>query len=145
MGRPSKPNSLKILDGDRKDRINLDEPRSPKNLPEAPDWLDELGRDAYRRIAGLLAEMKLAHQADSEALAVYAQNFSIWRQASEAIATEGFLLETPTTTKVHPLFAPMNEAQRTMVRILSQMGLTPAARATLRVEPTGEADEFLSY
>lgn len=144
MGRPAKPTAQKILDGDRKDRINRDEPRSPEGLPEAPEWLDGLGREAYARLALLLVEMKLGHQADAEALAVYAQNYSIWRQTSRAIADEGFLLHTPTTTKINPLFAPMNEAQRTMVRILSQMGLTPAARAALRVLPD-EDDELLAF
>ena len=144
MGRHSKPNSLKILDGDRKDRINLDEPRSPEGLPEPPDWLDELGREAYLRVAGLLAEMKLAHRADADSLAIYAQNFSIWRQASETIADEGFLLTTATTTKAHPLFPVVNESQRTMTRILASFGLNPTARASLRVDPAGE-DEFLAY
>ncbi len=145
MPRPRKPNELKIRDGDQPCRINVHEPKSPEGLPEPPEWLDGLGRAAYRRLAALLVSMKLAHMADSEALAVYAQNYSIWRQTSQAIADDGFLLTTLTTTKVNPLFAPMNEAQRTMVRILSQFGLTPAARAALRVEPTDQDDEFLAY
>lgn len=145
-GRPRKPDAQKRHDGDRKDRINGDAPRPPEGLPEPPDHLDELGRAAFLRVGQHLHGMQVLSLADGEALALYAQNYSLWRRASAQVDREGLLVATGTgSVKPHPLLAVANEAQRAMARILAQCGLTPAARSALRVVASEGSDDLAHY
>lgn len=134
MGRPKKPNDLKKRDGDRKDRINDAEPQSPNGLPEPPAWLDDLGQEAYRTLAARLVEMKLDRVADAEALTIYAVNYSLWRQCVDGVKGCLDIVCDNGIVKANPLLQQLNQSQRTMTALLQQMGFTPAARASLRLE-----------
>lgn len=144
MGRPRKPTTLKILDNDRKDRINPAEPPSPPGLGDPPEWLDDLARSAWSRLSDRLAEMGVATRADSEAAMLYCQSYSVWRRATVMIA-ETFSVETETTTKAHPLWNVIHEAQRTMFRCLAQFGMTPSSRAGLHVQDRPADDPLMSF
>jgi P27 family predicted phage terminase small subunit len=146
-GRPNTPTSLKILKGVRPCRLNKNEPKSPMGLGKPPEWLDDLGRAAWARLDEKLGVngMNIATAADTEAAAIYCQNYSVWRKATVAVAVEGMTIETDTTIKLNPLFTAIHEAQRNMVRIIACFGLTPAARAGLHVQESPEADPLLSY
>lgn len=145
MARPRKPTALKVAHGDRKDRINGDEPASPPGLGAAPEWFDDLARSAWSRLSAILDEMKLSARADSEAAMLYCVAYSTWRKALVIVAKEGFSVETDSTTKAHPLFPVIAESARQMHRVLSQFGMTPSARAGLHVESKAEGDELLAY
>jgi P27 family predicted phage terminase small subunit len=145
MGRPRKPTTLKILEGDRKDRINQDEPPSPSGLGNPPEWFNDLERSAWGRLSERLGEMGVATRADSEAAMLYCSAYATWRKSSIIVAKEGFSVETETTTKAHPLWTVIHEAQRTMLRVLSQFGMTPSARAGLHVEGKPEDDPLMSF
>jgi P27 family predicted phage terminase small subunit len=145
VARPRKPTSLKLLDGDRKDRIPADEPQSPMGLGEPPAWLDADARLAWDRVAALLEPMNVATRADSEAIATYAVAYSTWRRALARVDAEGLTLETESTTKPHPCLGIAREAQRQMNRIFSRFGLTPADRACLHVQGRPEDDALMAF
>lgn len=155
MGRPRKSNSLKVLDGDRLDRINPDEPDSPPGLGEPPDWFDDYALQAWAQMARLLGPMKIAKAADVEAAMIYCQAYTDFRQAKDSVESEGMLIENvteiqtekttiiKTSQKAHPLLPTIRQAQRQMMQILGQFGMTPSARAALRVESDPAENKLL--
>lgn len=142
---------MKILDGDRKDRINGTEPSYPKGLGDPPAWLDDLARSAWSRLVATLDASGVSTRADAEAAALYCHSYSTWRKANAAVAKDGLTVLHQLSTedreilKPHPLIAVANEAHRQMARLLSQFGMTPSARAGLHVESKAEDDPLLAY
>jgi P27 family predicted phage terminase small subunit len=156
MGRPRKPNALKVLEGDRQDRINLNEPKSPPGLGEPPEWLDDLAREGWANLNTKLAPMGVAAHSDSELAMVYCHAYSFLREASRIVADDGMTVESvtetatkgrttvKTTTKAHPLLPMIRGAHRQMVQCLIQFGMSPSARAGLKVPGQTDEDPLLA-
>lgn len=162
MSGVRKPNSLKILDGDRKDRINLNEPKSPVGLGEPPEWFDSVEREAWEIIKSRVEEMGVATRADSESVVLYCQNYAMARTAKKSIDEIGLMIidtyecekegkrgaiqrTTRSTHKVNPMVRIYNESVRHMTKILCQFGMTPASRSSLHVETKPEADPLMTF
>ena len=46
-GRPIKPTALRVLDGHRKDSININEPKPLISDTEFPEWLSDRSKENY--------------------------------------------------------------------------------------------------
>lgn len=161
MGKNRKPTNLKILEGAQPCRINTSEPKSPQGLGSPPAWFGPLEIEAWADLKARLDEMGVSTRADEQAVALYCSHYANWRQATEALKRDGLTItdETTTemttrngtrtttrsTTRVHPMIKVANEATRQMHRLLSQMGMTPASRAGLHVQPAPEDDPLLAF
>lgn len=141
-GRPPKPTALKVLHGDRKDRINLDEPkpRAADSL-EPPRKLSRRGKALWRRLAQDMSRKGVVTDWDLETLQAYCQAFDFAEQAAEDVNANGMRVTTPVKEladgtvvydlKKNPAFTAWREATMTMVSLAAQLGLTPAARTKL--------------
>lgn len=157
MGRPRKPNTLKLLEGDQPCRIRGDGPDPPGGVGPCPDHLDDVAREAWGRVAASVEETGLLTLADAETLALYCSTYSRWRSACEALAREGLTITsslkvetekrttTRETTKVHPLLQVATESSRQMTTLLKQLGMTPASRSSLHVERKPAEDALLDF
>jgi P27 family predicted phage terminase small subunit len=157
MGRPRKPTSLKILEGAQPCRINRSEPKSPEGLGEPPDWLDDHGRDAWRRLKERLAPMRVATRADEEIVMVYCQAYSTLRLALDEVEAHGMLVEQTTeiTTKngstsntilkANPMLPAIQQARRQMVQCLTQLGMSPSSRSGLHVQEDRPEDPLAAF
>jgi P27 family predicted phage terminase small subunit len=116
--------------------------------PEPPEWLVGAGLEAWHEIAPQLFEMRVLTEVDRAALGRYCVAYAAWREAEDHIAARG---------KVYPVLKPDGslkimrksphvelafEAAREMSRLESEFGLTPSARASLRVEPAHVRDSI---
>ncbi len=161
MGRPRKPTALKILDGDRKDRINLDEPKSPPGLADPPAWMGEVEREGWAILKARMGEMGVATRADEEAVGLYCSAYAMWREAKAALDRDGLTITdsvensfttkngtrttTKTTTRVHPMVKVVQESSRQMGRLLSQFGMTPSARSALHIESKQDGGALIQF
>lgn len=77
-GRPRKPTPIKVAQGTyRADRDNPNAPQWPAGDPEdVPSWLDDVGKNEWRRLAPLLVEKGLLPAAGT---ASNARAMSFWR------------------------------------------------------------------
>ena len=147
-GRPKKPDALRILDGSHLERMHGDAPTSPLGVGEPPDWLDEFAREAWTRLVDRVGEMRLLTRADHDAVLIYALAYSDMRHAMKEIEGDrtvngGQDGEGP--LKAHPLWVVKNNAVRTMLAIMGQLGMTPSARASLHVDSPTEGDPLMDY
>jgi P27 family predicted phage terminase small subunit len=157
MGRPRKPNSLKILEGAQPCRINRDEPNPPAFESEVPEFLDEVGRIAWVRVTTRLDEMGILTAADSEAIALYASIYSRWQAATLSLAEDGLTIinrteiktskgsTSRTVSKAHPAVQIAAECQSQMTRLLTQFGMTPSSRSSLHVPIKSQEDKLLGF
>lgn len=81
---------------------------------------------------------------DLDALAAYCQCYATWRAAAETVERESATYRTDGgLVKRHPAVAVMQQAGKDLLAGAEKLGLTPAARLRLRIEPPAdEPDEF---
>jgi phage terminase small subunit len=81
-GRPAKPTMLKVLDGDRPDRINRSEPVPAEvDLSVPPPYLSDEAADVWRDIAPDRIRQKVLTAWDVEAFAAFCESLIILRSA----------------------------------------------------------------
>jgi P27 family predicted phage terminase small subunit len=120
---------------------------------DPPEWLDEIAKKEFERIAELLKEVRLVTEADIHLLATYCDAYSDYVKCTELIQKEGLMVEytnkAAETNKVpHPLMTKKKQLFEQMKAVASEFGLSPSARAKLAMpkkeekEPTPEEKMF---
>lgn len=155
-GPAPKPTNLRVLDGDRKDRINTSEP-VPADVDVAPpDWLSEDARAVWERLAGDLRRKGVLTGWDVEAYAIYCDAVVRRARAARHLEAEGEVIETPvfnkngeqtgSRTAKNPWALVLQEADSQAQRWSARFGLTPSDRAALSIggEQRGDKGRYFS-
>jgi P27 family predicted phage terminase small subunit len=129
--------------------------RFPQARLEAPDWLDDEGRNEWNRIVAELDQVRVLTNPDLVALANYCANVALLIKATRAYQKDGLMR---TKTRVHPLIKVAHEARAQCLRFAIEFGLTPAARTRVAAggappappagpaeKPVDEAEDFLFH
>lgn len=149
MGRrgPSpKPTALRILQGNPgKTKLNSAEPQPPV-APEAlspPAWLVPEAKEAWTRLRPDLPWLSLA---DVDLFAAYCASYARWREAEAFLELNGLTQDIrddgvkgkPGPVKCvqqWPQVAIAKQSLLMMCKIGGELGLSPAARTRIHVEP----------
>lgn len=116
------------------------QPVPPDALPRCPPHLSDVARKEWRRLARPLHEMGVLSVTDRAALAAYCQAWARWVEAEQHLQKGPPLLKTPSGyVQQSPWLAIANKQLEIMGRYMAELGLTPSARARLRVpgQPDG--------
>lgn len=147
MARPGPaptPSHLRIVRGDRKDRINTSEPKPKRAKPKCPTWLSKQAKAVWRRTATQLDAMGLLFEADQDILAAYAVAVVTYQEATKLVEQEGILIEGRRDGMVTNPAVRVQRDQATLIRMLaSEMGLTPSSRTRLKAEENDDATDDL--
>lgn len=104
-------------------------------LPRCPGHLSAVARKEWRRLAPVLHEVGVLTLADRAALAAYCQSHARWVEAEEKLRDTPMLLKTPSgDVQQSPWLSVVNKQLEVMGRYMSELGLTPVARARLDME-----------
>jgi P27 family predicted phage terminase small subunit len=145
MARPGprpKPTALRLLHGDRRDRINLDEPKPPKPAkpPRAPSHLSDGAKAAWRELARKLHRVGVLTELDLLALEVLCVAVDDFRRASE-LSQAALIIEGSRHNLVrNPAGRVQRDAASIIARFAGEFGLTPSSRSGIRLE-AGDDDE----
>lgn len=144
MGRRPKPTALKELAGNPGKRpLNKAEPRPRTRRPKMPSHLSTEAQAEWRRITRELKAMNLLSSADADAIAMYADAYARWVEASAAVRTKGMVVLTDNGFPVQsPYIGIINTCWRTMQKLLIEFGMTPAARSRIQVPEAAADDPF---
>lgn len=140
------PNRLKVINGDKETRINRDEPAARElfRIPVAPSWFTLSQTNLWKQVCKELMAMRLLYLADLDALVQYVVVADLCNTLAAKIN------DLPSYTRVsdmgvihpHPYFSMLDRAQTRLSMLGREFGLTPRARAALRmaaVVPNTEA------
>ena len=102
----------------------------------------------FRLILSELNGVQLCQQ-DSHAILLLAKNLDVIQTADRELAKTGYVIETKTGyQQPNPWVAIRNKAETQAVKLLRQLGMTPAARAATGAKPKQERqdplDQFLN-
>jgi P27 family predicted phage terminase small subunit len=153
------PTHLKLLRGNPGKRSIGPEPEPavPDAPPEPPEFLTEIAKNEWWRIAPELHTLGLLTVLDVMPLAAYCQAYADWIAAEQAIAvmaandpeTKGLTVTGSAGTRViNPLVEIARCAAADMVRFAGEFGLTPRARSYLnaggRLSAPGKFDGLIA-
>lgn len=147
-GRKQKPDHLKVVSGtDQPCRMNPNAPTAPQSLPIAPGWLTVRGAEIFCNLVALLDEMGIASSADTQIITLCASRIEEVEITTALVEDNGRTYETTsesgqTMARSRPEVAQRNEAMRHSQSLLSELGLTPAARSKVSVTPKAEGNPF---
>lgn len=151
-GRKRKPDQLKLVEGTaRPDRMNPDAPPANRGLASPPEWLSERAVEIFQNLSVILDGMGIASPDDVHALALLAS-----RQEEIEICTA--VIEDGGRTyaqmnddgsvkmmRARPEVAMRNEAMRHAQSLLTDFGLTPAARSKVSAGKAPEENPFAAF
>ncbi len=132
---PRKPTALLKLQGTyRPDRHSRNQPEPATRGTALPRWAELTGYGAkcYKRLAPILASMRVMTEADTEALVMMCERYHQYKTLSKAIEghdPEDALRVLPSRDKAYVDF----------MKGLTEFGMTPASRS--KVSMTAKADE----
>jgi P27 family predicted phage terminase small subunit len=138
-GRPRKPDHLKVLHGDREDRINRDAPVPHLTTIEPPIDLSDRAMTFWNRLAPDMKNQGILTDWDLDALAQACDCLAMYWEFRELLENHKNDSEFgPYVAKgaaggviKHPYFQCMRDAQAMALQIFSRFGMTPADRSKL--------------
>lgn len=155
-GPRPKPTAVKRAEGNPGKRaLNDAEPQPKAARPKIPAHLTRAERYQWARVMRIMFPTGVITEAEADLLAVYCQAYARWVEASEqlrpVVGVDGFrtggliVLNAAGTPMRNPLLKVIDDAERTMMRCQTELGMSPSARARLSVgAQVGDAlDRFL--
>jgi P27 family predicted phage terminase small subunit len=140
-GPSPRPTALKVLEGTRTDRVNLDEPKFADACLEPPGWLGARGREHWLELAPVLAEAGVLTAGDRPALAQLCDDFeTILNSIDGPDPAEG---EDPKT--IRQVLRNADKARDRYRRMLCEFGLTPSSRSRIRTKPAEPDDRLAAF
>lgn len=115
------------------------EVQGPTGLPDKPDWLDDLGKQAWDFLVPLLQQMGVLTRIDGNALSRYCKLWSRWRQAEDFLAKHGEMYPLkdeqgkPKCFQPWPQVSIANKLAQQLTRLEQEFGMTPSARSRLTI------------
>ncbi|MGW2591966.1 phage terminase small subunit P27 family [Streptomyces sp. NPDC001515] len=156
-GPAPKPTALRVLHGDRRDRINTAEPQPDALDVRPPDWLSTEALEVWEHLAEDLAAKGVLTAWDVEAYANWCDAVVRRRDAAAHVAAEGAVVELPVYNKngdltghrqgKNPWLLALDAADAQVQRYGARFGLTPSDRSQLNISPAADpagAERLLS-
>ena len=141
-GRKPTPTAILRLHGSRRARHRR-EPEVKPRIPTCPLELDEVARAEWERITRELHRARVITRLDRAALAAYCSAWSRFIQAQQELQKSGPVVKSPSGYPIlNPWLSVLNASIKQMTTLLSELGLSPAARTRIRVEPPGPSSEL---
>jgi P27 family predicted phage terminase small subunit len=152
-GPPPKPSHIKLLEGNPGRRpLNAKEPKPKRGIPRCPAHLSARAKGFWKRIGPQLDKMGVLTVADESALELMCDAYAEFWEARTVIIAGGATYTTTTESgdtmyRARPEVSMAADAWRRVSAMLSQFGLTPAARTKVKsseTETVDPMDAFLS-
>lgn len=136
------PTQLRLLRGDKPCRINDREPIPRDVLPEPPNGMHIDVRDVWDYTLRELIAMKTVAAADRDSLTCYCEAVVAHRKASAILARSPVLVQGLHGTLVrNPALQIQRDAAHTVRGFAQEFGLTPSARAGIKMEGQNHGDQ----
>lgn len=145
-GTKPKPRHLKVVEGERKDRIPDAVPTRDDDLTR-PGWLLTEAKREWTRVVGQVEDWG-AGQRNRMALASLCQEWARYVQCQKLIDEEGAVFETPSGYKQqHPAVSMANKHFNNVRKMCAEFGLTLSSEGRITVPGEaggGDADRLLT-
>jgi P27 family predicted phage terminase small subunit len=136
-GPAPKPTALRVLHGDRKDRINDAEPQPAEREVTAPGELSDDARAIWDQLAPDLIRVGVLTTWDVPAFVIVCEALARYQAATKLVNGSALLVQGPNGLVKNPALMVQREAEATFAQYGARFGLTPSDRSQLKVDPPG--------
>lgn len=149
-GRPPKPASIKLLEGNPGKRDVPREPQPLYGVPRIPPSLDEIGLQAWQRMVDAIGHTGTLTQAEWALMEVFADTWSKYTQARDQVNRLGIALVTRNKdgapeAKRNPFASELHRYRDALIKLMVELGLTPIARARMGMANDEEFDPAAEF
>lgn len=99
--------------------------RIPTSMKQTPNWLDKLGKTYWKRITAVVQ----VDDTNADLVALLADQYSTYRQATDNIAKNGLTYESNLTWKPNPAVAIRKQALDNIRQLTKLVGQSAAPEA----------------
>ena len=118
-------------------------PLPPVQIPDCPEGLDGIAREQWDYITRLLAHEGLISKLDRTICEAYARTYARWREADDQVAATG---EVVASTSGAPIVSPWarirDAAQKQLLGIVAELGLSASSRAKIKIPGWAAPDDL---
>ncbi|SPM32039.1 Phage terminase, small subunit, partial [Mycobacterium terramassiliense] len=136
LGRPRRPNHLKLLAGEREDRINRGEPLPSETDVVPPVQLTPGAQDVWDRLAADLINQGCLSHWDVDLFTAFCESAATYHECRERMGSDYVTQGSVKNAVPSPYWKVMRDCVETMTRIGGRFGLTPADRAGIDLSDT---------
>lgn len=135
-GRKKLPTQLKIVRGTAQNcRINKKEPKNIDDLGVPPESLSAAAIKHWENIVPQLVGAGIAKTTDAQAMKMLCEYIAQWDDANEKIKRLGTVIKSEKGyPMMNPYFRIANALFLNISKMLSEFGMTPAARASVSAD-----------
>ena len=153
-GRKKIPTKIKEMQG------TIEKSRSIENemvvdlvsdIPIAPDWLSEIGKEEWNKVSSQLYNIGMLHNVDLQLVAAYCNEMSLYIETETMLRNKGRIqaFRNPDGTLKHAQAVPYQkiakDALNSALKLATQFGLTPVARASIAAPVTTNNTQINNY
>ena len=148
-GRKKLPTAVKAAQGTLQKCRTLENEMTVvvcETIPEAPEWLSELGKIEWDKITFELFQKKMLHHIDLKLIEAYCNTIALHIETEQMLRDKGRIqiFKNADGSLKHMQAVPYqkiaNDALDRALKIAAQFGLTPSARASIS-QPTIVSNE----
>lgn len=134
-----RPTTLKVMDGEPPSRINTDAPMPKAEEPRMPGWFTLTQQQTWRAVVRQLRGMQLLHAADYDTLVNYVITADLCHRLAVEVSQQATTVHGGHgSTHSNPLISTLDRAMGRCTELAREFGLTPRARASLRMSVFGD-------
>lgn len=143
-GRKPVPASIKIHEGNPGKRPIQREPQPVSGLPQPPDYIDDIGRQAWHDVLKQIGHTGCITMAEGPILEMYADSYSKFLKAREMVDKLGIALvekdkNGQPRARSNPFANQLHKYRDACTKLLIELGMTPVSRARI-----GQSEQFLN-
>lgn len=153
-GRKKTPTVLKEMMGTaRADRLVDNEMTADLvlQLPEAPEFLSEIGTKEWYKITSQLFNLKMLHEVDLSLILAYCNEMATYIECEMKLKKIGRVDTFKNTngdivrTQAKPYVKMKNDALNNALKLAANFGITPSARANISAPVTTNNTQINNY
>jgi len=120
-------------------------------LPIVPEWLSEIGKSEFKKVTAQLFNLGMLYSVDLKLVEAYSNEISLYLECEMKLRTinridefessEGIVLRR----QASPLLKIKNDALNNSLKLATQFGLTPVARASIAAPVTSNNTQINNY
>lgn len=133
-GPRPKPTELRLLHGDKADRINRNAPKPPPKPPTMPKHLSSEARKVWRYYAKDLHARGLLSKFDRDAFATFCEAVVAREEAGRLLRASMLVTGYRNEIRKNPAFQLWRDSAMVMRAFAQEFGLTPSSRSSLNLE-----------
>jgi len=153
-GRKKIPTKLKEMQGTLEKSRTIENEMTVdlvKNLPTAPEWLSQIGKEEWNKVTAQLFNLEMLYSVDLRLVEAYCNEIALYLECEMKLRKENRIDEfqssegTVLRRQASPLVKMKNDALNNSLKLAAQFGLTPVARASIAAPVTNNNTQINNY